>query len=181
MMHYLLTIHFALRFFFCATIFVAAGLRQSVCAQALVDPGFEKDLTEWQNRFDYNLSSASEEAARSGKLGLRIADESEQKGSSIESMMMDVEPGKVYEVSFWARTVSGTGAVAVSLIYRDDQDKELQKKKPGVLARPGPEWEEFRAKGKAPETANTVSVWIHSLALEMVTMDIDDFEISKAE
>lgn len=145
-------------------------------AQEIINPGFEKDLTDWLARKDGGMSAAVQVAARSGSYGLRITDNDPGKGSRLESLPIEVVPGRKYEVSFWARTVEGGGGVTVTLGFLDEKQKFLQKKGPLTIARPSAEWQRFTLQARAPDNSVAFVIWIQSLPQETVTMDLDDFE-----
>ncbi|CAN5571055.1 hypothetical protein BH09VER1_BH09VER1_31190 [soil metagenome] len=158
----------------CVALCVCEG---KAAAQTIVNPGFEQDLTDWTSRFDRNnMSTAVPEAAHSGKLGLRITDDNVKAASSLESLAIEATPGQKFQVTFWARTVAGDGSVAVSLRFFDEKPKNLQKKPPSILFKQTPEWKQFTVTGVAPANSVGFVVVIHSLALETVTADLDDFE-----
>lgn len=152
-------------------------LAPSAHAQTIVNPGFEQDLTDWTSRYDRNeMSKAAPEAAHSGKLGLRVTDTDDKAASSLESLAIEATPGQKFQVTFWARTVSGDGSIAVSLRFFDEKTKNLQKKPPSVIFKQTPEWKQFTVTGVAPANSVGFIIVIHSLALETVTADLDDFD-----
>ncbi len=167
--------HPALPLIFCVAAFCFAF--PAARAQTVVNPGFEQELSDWLPRFDFGMSSALAGAARTGAFGLRVTDAHASKGSGLESLAIEAYPGKKYEVSFWARTVSGEGGVAVALRFFDEHGKNLLKKGPSVKFRSSPEWQKFSVTGTAPEFAVAFCIRIQSLAMEMVTADLDDFEV----
>jgi hypothetical protein len=154
----------------------AIGFASQALAQQLSNPGFEQDLTDWSQTFDYGMSLALPEAARTGNAGLRITDDKPDKGSGLESLPVEVEAGKKYEVSFWLKTVSGEGGVQVALRFFDEAGKSLQKKFPSVTAGPSVEWKPYSVKAAAPERAVGVTIVIRSLPAGTTTADLDDFE-----
>ena len=146
-------------------------------AQAVVNGDFEQGVTDWSLRDDRGMSEPVPEAARTGSLGLRVTDADPGRGSSAESLAVEAIPGNTYEVSFWARTVSGTGWIQVVVRFFDEKRKSLQKKPRSVVVRPSGQWEQFTVTAKAPENAVAFVVWIHSLNVDEVTMDLDDFTV----
>lgn len=156
-------------------------LAPSVAAQAILNGDFEQGLTDWSLRDDRGMSGAVAEAARSGSVGLRVTDENPEKGSSAESLPVEALPGTTYEVSFWARTISGKGGVQVAVRFFDEKRKSLQKKPKSVTVKPSGEWEQFTIQSKAPERAVAFVIWIHSLNADVVTMDLDDFTVREVE
>ena len=160
------------------------GLRQSLEAQTVANPGFEGELRDWEAKFDYDMSRAEAEAARTGNWGLRVTDEDPSQGSGLRSLAIEAIPGRTYEVSFWARQVAGEGALRVSLRFFDGSETQLQKKAPTVTVQEAAQWQPFVVKGKAPEEAVGFFVLIESVPLETGTFDLDDFaarEIDSSE
>lgn len=166
------------RFFFPATFFagLCLGALRAETALDITNPGFEQELSGWSYQFDYDLSRAVAEAARSGSFGVRITDENPTKGGSLESTPLEAIPGGKYEVFFWARTVSGDGSASVALRFLNGDGKALQKEMPRVIVRQTPEWTRFSVTGRAPEDTAAFSIWIRSSPTEMVTVDFDDLE-----
>lgn len=65
---------------------------------ALPNAGFEEKTASWNATGDQGMSVAIPEAAHSGKLGLRVTDDSKTLGSSLAAPRFPVTPGKAYEV-----------------------------------------------------------------------------------
>lgn len=151
-----------------------------VHAQTVSNPGFEEDLTDWEASFDYEMSGASAEAARTGKLGLRVVDASPTQGSGLESLPLEVDPGQTIETTFWARRVEGSGTLKVSLRFFDGSGKRLQKQPPSVTVKDTPFWTQFSLTGIAPEEAVAFGIRIESAPLEEGTFDLDDFLVRQA-
>lgn len=169
------TAPFACAIFFAPICFVFFS--SFAAAQTLVNPGFEQDLNDWAPVSDGGMSAAHHEAAHTGGFGLRVTDGNEKKGSGLESLATEATPGKKYEVSFWAKVVSGQGGIVVSLRFLDEKMRGLMKKSPSVTARPGAGWQKFTLAGTAPENTVALCVRIHSMPVETVTVDLDDFAI----
>lgn len=146
-------------------------------SQTIQNAGFENNLTDWTPKADYGMSSASPEAARTGTLGLRITDERPDKGSWLESLAVEVEGGKKYELSFWLKTVSGEGKIEFSTQFFDEAGKRLLKKSPSLAAAPSAEWKQYTHSVKAPEGAVGFIVVIHSTTSGVTTANVDDFEV----
>ena len=158
---------------FFTTIFLLAPIAS---AQNVANPGFESELSDWATSFDYEMSHARTEAARTGDFGLRVADASPNQGSGLESLPLEATPGQKYEVTFWARTVEGEGGLTVSLRFFDGSEKRLEKKPPSVLIEKSPTWKQFTVSGTAPEESVGFAIRIESVPLQTVTVDLDDFE-----
>ena len=148
---------------------------------ALPNPGFEAGGAQWQLE-DKGMSRTVPEAARSGRLGLRVVDGSAQAGSSCRSAPMPVTPGKSYAVKFWARALEGAGVVGVYQQYFDAQGRNLTTPELNgeycVSTADAPsEWKAFTLYGKAPEGAVTLTVWIHAFDSAQGKADLDDFSV----
>jgi hypothetical protein len=153
----------------------------SLCAHAeeIANPGFEQDLTDWTARGDRNMSATTEEAARSGKIGLRVIDEDTGAGSNLTSLPFGVTPGTKYELSCWARGVSGTGRVGVYFRFLNEKGKPVKKEKVVALPSEVKEWKQYTVVDTAPETAVQAQIWVHSFAKDTPVVDIDDFELKE--
>jgi hypothetical protein len=148
----------------------------SLKAQEISNPGFELELTDWAARSDRGMSATTEEAARSGKVGLRVIDEDAGSGSSLFSLPVEVTPGTKYELSAWARGVSGTGGVGLYLRFVNEQEKPIKKEKAAVMPAESKEWKRYSVSDTAPEEAVLAQIWIHSFAKDTPVLDIDDIE-----
>lgn len=131
---------------------------------------------------DCRMATIVPEAARQGKLGLRVVDESGEKGSNCRSASIPVESGKAYELRFWARNLSGSG-IGVYLHFHDVTGRALNDRRPNQIISSLPpeqqEWGEFKLYGMAPGAASTASVWIHSYNASKVSAEYDDFQFFK--
>lgn len=148
----------------------------SLCAQEVANPGFELELTDWWTRSDRNMSRTTEEAARSGRLGLRVTDDNDMAGSGLFSLPVEVTPGTRYELSCWARGVSGSGGVGLSIRFLNDKEKVLKKAKSVAMPSEVREWKRYAVLDTAPEGAVQAQIWIHSYAKDKPVLDIDDIE-----
>ncbi|MCE2862864.1 MAG: hypothetical protein RIR76_1858 [Verrucomicrobiota bacterium] len=145
---------------------------------ALTNAGFEEGLAGWNATGDNAMSAAVPEAARSGKLGLRVTDGSQTLGSSVASKRFPAVPGRTYEVRFQARAVKGEG-IAVYLRFFDAKGAfltrpELKNQINVPVRRGDTEWKAFSKEGVAPAGSVQVEVWIHSFTKNVVTADFDD-------
>lgn len=161
-----------------------------VCIQAeriieLENPNFEQGLSGWNNKLDNKMSMAVGDAAHEGELGIRVNDDSAAKGSSLYSNKFRVAAGKVYQLRFWARAVSGDG-VGVYMVFYDSQGKSLMETKEQEtknnltpISVPGTQltWKEFLVRKTAPEGSVEAQVWIHSYSSNQSVSDFDDFHI----
>lgn len=146
-------------------------------AENFPNPGFEEDLTDWQMRSGQDIAFASPEAARSGASGLKILDEDLRRAVWLESLPAEVLPGKKYELSFWARQLSGDGAVRVTLRFLDEKGKAAQKKDAFLRIDPSSEWKKNVLVAQAPESAVAALVFIQSSQEKAVVADLDDFAL----
>lgn len=157
--------------------FVLSILAASLQAQEVANPGFELELTDWTTRSDREMSATTEEAARSGKVGLRVTDEDTGGGSSLFSLPVEVTPGTKYELSAWARGVSGTGGVGLYLRFVNEQERPVAKDKAAVMPAENKEWKRYSVTDTAPEKAVMAQIWIHSFNQDTPVVDIDDIEL----
>jgi hypothetical protein len=146
-------------------------------AQEIANPGFELDLTDWATRTDRDMSAAVEAAARSGNAGLRVTDEDPEAGSALFSLPTEVTPGTKYELSCWARGVSGSGRVGLYLRFLNENEKLVKKEKSVAMSCETKEWKRYAVTDTAPEGAVQAQVWIHSFAKDTPVLDIDDIEL----
>jgi hypothetical protein len=147
----------------------------------LANPGFEAGATDWTIA-DKDMSAVVPEAARSGRLGLRVADTSEKAGSSCRSGSVPVTAGKSYALHFWGRALEGERAVAVYQQYFDAKGRNLTIGKLNEeYLLPIPDttnaWQALTLYGKAPKGAVALSVWIHSFNGAKGSVDLDDFSL----
>lgn len=145
----------------------------------LPNAGFEDKLASWNNANDHGMSAAIPEAARSGKLGLRVTDTSDSLGSSLAAKRFPATPGRSFEVRFQGRIVKGEG-IAVYLRFYNAKGEflnrpELKNQINVAVRRTDTEWKEFAKRGVAPAGAVQVEVWVHSFTKNVVTADFDDF------
>ncbi|EIP97732.1 Heparinase II/III-like protein [Opitutaceae bacterium TAV1] len=153
------------------------------------NPGFEEGtdgFARWTApAADKGMSTTSAEAARTGKLGLKVNDRSGSSGSSLYSTRMPVRPGRGYELSFSGRIVEG-GGIGVYLQFFDTAGKLIT---PGdrfviSLRDPAGTWAQHTLPALTPEKSATAAVWVHSYNQATVTAHFDDFslrEISAAD
>ncbi|WP_309396786.1 carbohydrate binding domain-containing protein [Cerasicoccus maritimus] len=144
----------------------------------LENGGFEDGLAHWHSRDE--MSSAVAEAARTGKLGLRVVDEDEGLGSSLNSSEIFVNEGDVVEVSFYANTDDTFLGV---YLWPVDVDGRLIKASErgdlvSVRIEPTAGWEQFTFQQTMPEGVSAVSIWVHSWSSATGTASLDDFKIT---
>ena len=164
----------------CLALFILTGTVHAATELAFA-PGDVEDPTMWTNgEDDSGMTSFAPEAARQGKLGLRVVDESVKQGSNCQSVPIPVTEGKTYELRFWGRNLSGEG-IGVYLHFQDATGRTLNNERPNqIISSLPPEqnsWGEFKLHGIAPAGAATLSVWIHSYIASRVSAEYDDFQV----
>ncbi|AHF89498.1 endopolygalacturonase [Opitutaceae bacterium TAV5] len=145
----------------------------------LPNPGFESGLDGWiVNEGAAPMSAAIPEAARTGKLGLRVTDNSDTAGSSVAAPRFPVEPGRAYRLTVHARLISGDG-VGVYLRFFDAKGKHLNPwpKASDSAAIQSRTWRAVTVTAAPPAGAVSLDAWIHTYAGSKVTVDFDDLSI----
>lgn len=160
------------------SVLVVVTLLPAATPVLLPDPGFEQEYAFWTG--EKNMSQIIPEAARTGDLGLRVIDESTTAGSELRQTGLAVKPESTYALQFWARSQTAR-TVGVYLIFLDELGKHLNRadqRSEIYLAVPRqPEWREYTLVAKAPPTAQTVTVRIHSFNGATGATDLDDFTL----
>lgn len=164
----------------CLSLVVSLGVARAATEMVLPAGDFE-DPTGWTvGEEDGGMCRFVPEAARQGKLGLRVVDESDKAGSECRSATIPVTAGKTYELRFWGRNLTGSG-IGVYLCFHDATGRTLNDQRPGQIISSLPpeqaEWGEFTVYGVAPPAASGLSVWIHSYSTSKVTAEYDDFQV----
>ncbi|MBT3381252.1 MAG: hypothetical protein HN742_06870 [Lentisphaerae bacterium] len=166
----------------CLSLFVLMGPTHAATEQVFPSGDFE-DPAGWTiGGEDGGMATIVPEAAREGKMGLRVADESDRVGSDCRSTPIPVTSGKTYELRFWGRNLSGSG-IGVYLHFHDATSRTLNDRRPNQIISSLPQdrkgWHEFKLYGMAPAAAATLSVWIHSYNASKVRADYDGFQIAE--
>ena len=161
----------------------------------LPNPGFEDGLKGWVNSKNSKAGPMSQvlpEAAHTGHMGLRIIDtNSVSDGSMLESKRLDAQAGKTYELTFWARRISGT-SIGVYLLFSDVAMQRIEPPAgtttvvsipfaPGGDAVEKPEWQAYSLSCVAPTNTCSLNLWIHSGNTAVATVDFDDFVLREKE
>jgi hypothetical protein len=149
----------------------------------LSNGGFEGPAGGW-SASDKGMSRIVPEAARTGKLGLRVVDESDKAGSSCRSPAVKVSAGKTYALRFWTRAVDGVGGVGVYMQFFDAKGKGLntpQRHNELITTVPkdARKWRQLAVYGKAPDGAATLTAWVHSFNGSKGKADFDDFSFAE--
>ncbi|AHF91306.1 heparinase [Opitutaceae bacterium TAV5] len=166
-----------------AALAFTAGLGATLCAQpvALPNPGFEEGLKGWfVSASDQGRSTASPEAARTGKCGLRIYDRDTKSGSSLYLNRFRIAPGATYEVTFWGRNVEGSG-LSVHMIFVDAAGKHMSPEHKYQCSLPALQyaWGKRILHATAPEGATHATLWIRSYVPNTVLAWLDDFTLTR--
>jgi len=164
----------------CLSLFALMGAARAATELPFPSGDFE-DPAGWTiAEGDGGMTTIVPEAARQGKMGLRIVDESGTLGSDCRSKPIAVKSGKTYELRFWGRNPSGSG-IGVYLHFHDAVGGTLNGQRPNQIISSLPpeqqEWREFKLYGVAPTAAATLSVWIHSYSNSKVAAEYDDFQV----
>ena len=148
----------------------------------LANAGFEDGEVGWTD-LSPPFATVSAESARSGKLGLRVTDDSKTQGSTVRSAKIPVTAGRHYAVRFWAKMLRRQG-VGVYVEFWDEKGRILTTQARGnlnVLGLPAraTDWRQFTIAAQAPEGATALTVWIHSFNASITTVDLDDFDVTE--
>ncbi|AHF90145.1 polysaccharide deacetylase [Opitutaceae bacterium TAV5] len=174
--------HPALRAFSHKTLFalaaVAAALPAFAAGPIPANPGFEDGLDGWLPRD--TMASALPEAARTGKLGLRIADNDTVNGSDFHSSRYPVTPGQELTLTFQARADGNFLVVCFWPTNEAGKPVRIPGKKGDGLAsvlvkKQDDGWHPYTLTTTVPPGATAVSVWIHSWSSATGVVDFDDF------
>lgn len=172
-------------FIFCllATL-TCLSVEQMAFAQsnnAMPNPGFEDGSTAW--RVGEGDSLVTADAARTGKMGLRITnDGTKPKGSNASSAKFPVTQGLQYTLNFWARSnAKGAGVYMMYLNHKGRMVKDPNTKgglPAAYLKKPDNQWHQYTITATAPAVATSVKVWAHTWSTAKVIVDMDDFELT---
>lgn len=164
-----------------------SGLSASAESVPITNPGFEQGLADWENKLDHGMSEATAEAVHEGAMGLRVTDSNPTAGSSLFSIPFKVTPGKMYQLRFWGRMVTGDGVGVYIAFYNAEgkslialkEDEVKYQLEPLTLPKKQKEWKEFLLRKKAPDTAVEGRIWIHSYISSEVVADLDEFRLAE--
>jgi peptidoglycan/xylan/chitin deacetylase (PgdA/CDA1 family) len=164
-----------MRYLLVAVLTLLLPLIASAAENSLPNPGFEDELkATWAIADD--SSQVIADAARSGKLGLRVGTaETNATGSQVTSGRFAVTPGQEITLTFWARTKAKNGA-AYLLFFK--ADGKWSKNILAAVKQTDGEWHEYSLTAKAPADAAAVAVWVHSYSNSAGTVDLDDFSLA---
>jgi hypothetical protein len=136
------------------------------------------DLSYWNNSGDNRMSSVTEAAAYSGNYGLQVLDTSTSAGSSLISLGSPAAAGVQFQLTFWAKIVSGTGGMGAYVQFLSGSGGILNSYEVPVPSTTT-SWTRFQQTFTAPVNAATVRIWVSSSVAGTVTAEFDDFLLSQ--
>ncbi|GHB91155.1 endopolygalacturonase [Cerasicoccus arenae] len=151
---------------------------------ASFEDGFEDGMSAWIVEENEAMSFVHAEAAHNGDWGLRVVDESLEKGSSVASPRLSTSPGEVFRLRFLARNVSGKGAAAYIRFYDGAGNRISSSDGSEYLSAISRRtWRDYVVIAAAPEGAAEAEAWIHSFSKDISTTDFDSirFEAYKPD
>ncbi len=148
-------------------------------AQLLENPGFEFSKNGWKISEPKPTSSISEEAAHTGKFGLKLVDESAEGGANVVSERFPVTPGQKVTLSFWARSNKDTFAAVVLVPFAGSKSISDDKGRfPSVyIKRNSDEWTQYDFEYLVPDEITDLAISVRSWTASIGTADLDDFEL----
>ncbi|QNN20996.1 DUF2334 domain-containing protein [Planctomycetales bacterium ZRK34] len=155
-------------------VLIAAGTAMAQQSNPLPDAGFEDGAEAWS--IHDSVSKVTAEAARSGKVGLRVGqDEYFAGGASVHSAQFAVEPGQTVSMSFWARAKQTN--MGVYFMFFDADGRMTGKAINCPVTHKDGQWHQYTKSAEAPAGAKTVDLWVHTYAGAKGIVDLDDFTI----
>jgi peptidoglycan/xylan/chitin deacetylase (PgdA/CDA1 family) len=147
-------------------------------SNALPNAGFEDGIESWQ--IGEGGSKVVEEAARTGKMGLRVSnDGTKGRGSNATSASLSVTSGQEYTLCFWARSNSTSAGIYINYLNEKNQrvyDPNIKSGSPMIrIQHDDNQWHEYTFTGNAPELAKKVQIWVHTFSTANCVIDLDDF------
>lgn len=144
-------------------------------AAGILNGDFESGVSGWDAKDDNGMSKVSAEAAKNGKSGLRVTDDSDRSGSSFASSRFQVRPEQECRLVFHSRIVSG-GGIGIYFRFYDGESKQLN---PGLdlISVSSTVWKEHVLEVSSPKGSVTGEIWIHSYNKDKVVADFDDFRV----
>jgi hypothetical protein len=148
----------------------------------LTNPGFEQGLESWTPRSGTEIIMRTDPAsAHTGKLGLRIEDNDPVAGASIESAALPAKPGKIYRLSFQARSATTAWGLGAYLRFRDAAGKFIKDGKDRVLPPNAESWAPYTLAIAAPADATSILVCFRAFSTSTGAWDIDDLTLEEME
>jgi len=150
----------------------AAKLKEPVEVQ-LLSPGFDTSLDGWNILQTAGLVLPRTDAAHSGQRGLRVTDQSGERGT-IVAYPFAGKPGDKFQCSFWARIVSGSGAT-VGFRFTNAQGQSTTQ----IVEIPAgtKDWKEFTVSATVPDLTKECEICIATTEAGKVVADFDDFQL----
>ncbi len=145
----------------------------------LPNAGFEDGEASWKLDAARSIASVTPEAAAAGTQGLRLDSPQNDKGVTLASARLPVEPGLAYRLTWQARVLSGTGT-NVFLRFFDAAGKELQRDEGRISAEKGRGWMPYRIQAIPPENTASLDVFIQRPGFRTPNyqIDLDAFELA---
>ncbi len=150
----------------------------------LINPGFEQGSEGWsQPRLQTSGIAFTEEAAHTGKLGLRVTDLDDKTDVLLRATRLPAEPDGVYRVSFAARSVDGGRGLNVFVRFLDEEGNHIilddEHRYHFMIESDHREWARHAFEGTAPEGTSFLEVYIRTNKRALITADLDDFQVEK--
>lgn len=173
-------------FLLSALLSLSAALTAPAEAQGLElkNPGFEQGDTGWrQPALQTRGVAFLPEAARSGKLGVRITDTDPETDVTLTADPVPAEPGKTYRVSFDGRVLNNGRGLNVFVRFLDQNKKHIVL--PGghryhfMLTEEHKDWGRHSFDAVAPEGAAFAEVYIRTNKRAVIEADVDDIAIEQ--
>lgn len=157
---------------------------QPMVEDQLLNPGMEDGLANWTpGTDDGGKSTATAEAARSGKLGLQVLDEDSESGSDLQSNLIPATAGETWTASCKARIIAGKGIGLYLMFfdanYRSLNKPELENENIAFLTEKQVDWDDLTVSGEAPDGTAYVALRIRAFTAALATAEFDDFSLSK--
>jgi len=164
------------------TLIALVATNQLLLAETIgiTNGGFEKSDQNWSFlASDQGMSSISKDAARKGRYGLHVLDESLTAGSSVKSQAISVESGVAYRLSFDAKVHTG-GGLGVYMLFFDQAAQPVGKQSEYIATlQQESDWKRIHLVAVAPKDAALLRIWIHSYNASKITACLDDFSLEE--
>lgn len=122
-------------------------------------------------------------AARNGRFGLTITDNSTEGFARAESKQLPTAPGRRYKLTFWTRTQSeGTyGGISVRFLDAAGATVGEPKSTHAQAINTEGQWQPFDLTVTAPSGAASVKLLIHTYSKQEGVLDVDDVVFSEID
>ena len=173
-----------MRTFVFLVLLLVVGNGVCLAENPLPNAGFEDGTNKMWWSIGDNSSQIIPEAARTGKLGLRIGSlKYNPMGASVSSARLPVTPRQEFTLSFYAKGVPK--CCGVYLMFANDAGKSVANADPRfrgggghpvcVVDKQEGEWNAYSLSAQAPTNAAFVGIWVHSFSGATGLVDFDDF------